>query len=163
MQLARCLANLGKKVVVADFDFDAPGIPSVFNTRLEEGSEGFCELITEFIDVRPHNELEYRRFQSRVKDCLVNVDGDFKTGGLLKFLPSGHLSNQYFAQISGAKWLQWMSSDELLGSCVSFIGHALKPVLEEMNIDYLFIDSAAGIDFYGTLARSVATRLVALS
>lgn len=50
-QLARCLAALGKNVVIADFDFDAPSIPGMFKRRSGDNyypcvKGGFYELAT---------------------------------------------------------------------------------------------------------------------
>ena len=44
-QIARLLAALGKRVVVADFDFDAPGIPAAFGMNMQDVKCGLFELV----------------------------------------------------------------------------------------------------------------------
>jgi hypothetical protein len=79
VQLARCLAALGKKVVVVDFDFDAPGVPGSFKnphdtgthlnfyTKVVENGGGLFELVADYIDKSVDETGE--DFATFMKDC----------------------------------------------------------------------------------------------
>src|SRR4051812_25115592 len=48
--IARYLAGLGRRVVILDFDFDAPGIPALFGLNaFQECKAGFLDLFLENI------------------------------------------------------------------------------------------------------------------
>ena len=160
-QIARCLAALGKKVVIADFDFDAPGILAVFKKNFANINGGIYDLVN---DYKNCDQMTTDRFEN-FKECLNNylIDVDIKLNGnrqdngngFIKLLPSGCVNNAYWDNISDIEWLQILSSNGD-GSFVSFVIKVLKPALEEMGIDYLIIDSRAGITYYGTIAHCVA-------
>jgi len=59
-QMARILCAMGKKVVVADFDFDAPGILPVFGLENRRELPGTVDLI-EGAKSAVHKEIEYLR------------------------------------------------------------------------------------------------------
>ena len=47
--VARYLAGLGKKVVLVDFDFDAPGVPAIFGLNaFKDIRGGILDLVLEF-------------------------------------------------------------------------------------------------------------------
>ncbi|MCL2304525.1 MAG: AAA family ATPase [Planctomycetaceae bacterium] len=172
-QIARCLAALGKKVVIADFDFDAPGTPAAFKKSFKDIKGGIYDLINgivdgpdafeSFTDCDPTDTCRFEEFKKRLNDYLIDVEiklnGNRQSRGegegFIKLLPSGYVNPAYWNNISDISWLQILSSKGK-GSFIDFVIDALKPALKEMGIDYLIIDSRAGITYYGTIAHSVA-------
>jgi MinD-like ATPase involved in chromosome partitioning or flagellar assembly len=163
-QIARSLAALGKKVVVADFDFDAPGVPAVFGQKLKDARGGLLELVMKFENInKPTDE-----FNERLADYLCEVPIQLNRGGMgeIQILPSGRVcyeddedKNRYWDTISDIRWLELLSTPEhKQSSFVRFVLRVLKPALEERGFDYLLIDARAGITYYGTIARYVADR-----
>lgn len=158
-QIARLLAARGKKVVVADFDFDAPGVPAVFGMKFQDVREGgLFELFTDFSDCDDNDDA----FKKRLGSCLIDVKnikliGDDKNGSI-SILPSGCVNNKYWEGISSPKWIDSISSTEQRSnSFLRFVMKKLKPALETM-FDYLLIDSRAGVTYYGSIGQYVATR-----
>jgi MinD-like ATPase involved in chromosome partitioning or flagellar assembly len=174
-QVARILAARGKKVVVLDFDMDAPGIPGAFSSgnndndyyaQLDEseGSAetsdtalkgGFYELVTKRPDINSSDTLN---------KYLINVDIGKLDGedndGWIKILPTGMLSDRYWQHVSAPRWMRRMGIIGRIRSLGGFIRDKLKPALEKNNVDYLLIDSRAGITHYGSIARGVSDKQI---
>jgi len=179
-QVARLLAALGKKVVVAAFDFDAPGVLGAFDRNIvdvecavdpmnREGATkdiGLFELFNKFKNFnRPSKNVEVF-----LNDCMISVDElkfkgtNSKNNGKIKILKSGHVNKNYWNNISGIEWLESLSRPmKEITSASSFLRftlRVLKPALESMGIDYLLIDTRAGVTYYGSIGRYVADRQV---
>lgn len=162
-QIARLLAALGKKVVIADFDFDAPGISAVFGKSIEdiENKEGLFELYTKSIN----NSISDKKFKGYLKKCMINVEIKLKGArntGSIQILRSGCIKKNnrdynYWNEISKPMWLTKLSaSKQTPDSFLRFVLKKLKPTLESMKIHYLLIDARSGITYYGNIAQYVA-------
>ena len=165
-QVARLLAALGKKVVVADFDFDAPGIPAVFGKRFADVKEGgLFELVTKFKEgVSKESDEKYIDFKKCLSDCLLDVkieltgDNSAKQG-CIQILPSGCINENYWNKIADPEWSGLLAKSGLRpNSFRHLVKQALIPALTEMQFDYLLIDTRAGITYYGSIARQVSDR-----
>jgi len=156
-QIARLLAALGKRVVVADFDFDAPGIPAVFGMRFQDIDGGLFELYTKF---QNSSDDEFKvNLDKYLKDVDIKLrgEGNNKTG-CIKILPSGCITKKYWNSISDPAWMDSLSSSpHKQDSFLRFVMKKLQPTLEPM-FDYLLIDARAGITYYGTIGQYIATR-----
>ena len=155
-QIARCLAALGKKVVIADFDFDAPGIPAVFGKEIGSVSGGLFELVRKFHDV---SNADKTNFEKQLKSFLINIEiklrGE-KNSGEIHILPSGRVNGPYWSNISSIKWMEIIASNERKSSFVYLVKELLQPTLKKMGIEYLLIDARAGINYYSSIARHVS-------
>jgi len=104
-QFARILSALGQKVAVADFDFDAPGIPVQFGKNMEDIECGLLELAGEFF-VRDDDD----EFRKKLEDDLENKwlqnvgfslkGNDIKNPGSISILPCGKIDRDYWESIS---------------------------------------------------------------
>jgi cellulose biosynthesis protein BcsQ len=159
VQIARLLAALGKKVVVADFDFDAPGIPAVFNKGFKDiESGGIFELFTAF----KRDSGPTKAFEDSLDKYLVKIDIELKGNraekeGSIQILPSGRISDEYWNEISKTSWLEALSAPKQKpSSFLRFVLKTLKPSLEAKGIDYFLIDARAGVTYYGNIGQYVA-------
>lgn len=180
-QIARCLAALGKSVVVADFDFEAPGVPASFDKSIEDVEGGIFELFNIYkndIKIFGKNLIKSEKFNNRFIECLKEHFKekkyllDIKTGlkgsnntGKIRILPSGRLSNIYWNKIVNPEWLNSLKLDKKRRNSFSyFISNILIPTLakeiDEKETDYLLVDSRTGITYYGSIAREIANRHV---
>lgn len=161
-QIANILFALKKKVVVVDFDFDAPGLPAVFGKKIYDIKGGILELVTNYKNVSKSNEKQYEKLKKCLSDYLVDIveneEDDCNGKYFIKILASGCVNDNYWEKISDPEWLELLVRPEQRpSSFISFIKDILKPILVELlNPDYLLIDARAGITHYGSIGRDVA-------
>ena len=172
-QIARILAALGKKVLVADFDFDAPGIPSAFNVDMSAVEKGICDLCKEFIELESNEESGFKQnlaklFQEETNEYLLNIsaisDAGYGKNGIIQILPSGNINEEYWNYLSNRDWMDFCMRprEESRKSFLGFFCDFLQPILADLNYDYLLIDSRAGITQYGKVARHISERLAVI-
>jgi len=168
LQMARCLAALGKNVVAVDFDFDAPGLPLLFNFDISTVKGGIVELVDKFNNTR---ESDIKGFTELIdclnNDYLISIDKEEyikKNGGKLRILPSGKVGTGYFDRIASTEWYgKLVSEDEEKDSFISFVNNALRPALEKIGVEYLLIDARSGISCYSSIAQYICTHQVILT
>ncbi|MDR0863833.1 MAG: AAA family ATPase [Candidatus Symbiothrix sp.] len=159
VQIARCLAALGKKVVVADFDFDAPGVPVAFEKKInsedpEKG--GLVELIREFCNGNAQNKEEFKTRLSFFLDTVeIEMNGK-NNDGRIQILSSGYVNGAYWREILSSEWVKKIATVGAGSSFVSLVKDLLQPALIELGINYLLIDARAGINHYSNVARHVS-------
>jgi len=179
IQIARLLAAMGKKVMVADLDFDAPGIPVAFgkNNRTDIG-EGLINL---FFKYKPASiYIEGMDDVKSVQDDIQSITANLKlnislTGesntGCVDILPCGRVDIDYWSKLSDPTWIGlYYENDEsqegkkrFKGSFLkSFFDSILIPALSSkpLNYDYLLLDSRSGITHYGAIGESISDREV---
>jgi MinD-like ATPase involved in chromosome partitioning or flagellar assembly len=183
VQLARCLAALGKKVVIADFDFDAPSIPGAFHkadpsipddymTPYLEIKSGLFELFWEYAGNKPRFDKEknretemYAEFKDTLfEECFRPVDIGLNGGsGYIKIFPGGQVKNKdYWKNTTSSTWIDAVNSNVRGKSLEVFLKEAVEPTLRAEGVDYLLIDTRAGITYYGDVVRRFAPRQVML-
>lgn len=175
-QIARCLAALGKQVVVADFDFEAPGIPANFDKSIHDVKGGLFESFNEYKkDIEKYGKefIKTDEYLEKFKELLNKYFMDIKLGltgnddsktGNIRILPSGRLTNEYWSEIVSTEWLESLALDESREDSFSyFILNIIKHVLEKDGVDYLLVDARTGITYYGSIAQEIAERHVIVS
>jgi MinD-like ATPase involved in chromosome partitioning or flagellar assembly len=171
-QVARILAALGKKVIVADFDFDAPGIPSAFNVDISDITGGICDLCKDFVEKKSAEEPEFKQhlaelLQGEESDYLKKVhavsDAGYGKNGIIRILPSGHINRAYWENLSKRDWMDFcIRPRDKDKSLLRFFCDFLQPILVDLGYDYLLIDSRAGITQYSKVARHISERLAVI-
>ena len=176
MQIARCLAGLGKRVIVVDFDFDAPGIPGIFQKNskevgLEGEKEGYYDnikggiydLIIEFMIHK--DKSNQNEFLKRLENYLIPIeeegmikDDAGKVKGSIRILASGKINPTYLIDVSSVEWMHLVTAANKEDSLLTFLEDSLFPALNQIKEkpDYLLFDSRAGITHYGGILQNVA-------
>ena len=146
---ARYLASLGKGVVAVDLDFEAPDLHyklghAVYRgSRVEGGAVPY--LVATARDAASPPSLE---------EHMIAVPVPSRTGGWLRLMPAGPAPDRAY----------WAALKQL-GELVRFddpSGQGLMPLLDlharirdELNPDYLLIDTRTGVTKLGGLATTV--------
>lgn len=140
------LATNGKRVLVIDWDLEAPGMHRYFHAFLEDkelaDSPG---LIDYFVDFATDARIACRRSDSSWQDRYLDLLGYVRTleapfGEVsIDFVPAGKQSAAYAVRVNTFDWQEFYSK---LGGGVLL--EALKAHLRQ-QYDYILIDSRTGI------------------
>ncbi|GAB2919808.1 FxSxx-COOH system tetratricopeptide repeat protein [Streptomyces heilongjiangensis] len=158
------LASAGNRVLVVDWDLDAPGLDRFLHPFLSERqlreTPGVLELVsrsTHFMvsaqsgagesahqgDPGPAYPAVVDLGASdgiTLNSCIIQVDWDFPEGGHLYYLPAGTKNQGYLAAFSQFDWKHFME-----GPLATRFLDGLKREFME-NFDYVLIDSRTGLN-----------------
>lgn len=145
--VAWILAANGRRVLVADWDLESPGLHRFFKPFLEEQSvreaAGIIDLVREYElaaqGTEPEDRAALTAQLARVEQYAISLDWEhFKEGGSLDFLSPGKQNPDYAAALSAMEWDMFYES--LNG------GEFLDALRADMKrkYDYVLIDSRTG-------------------
>jgi FxsC-like protein len=145
--VAWILAANGHRVLVADWDLEAPGLDRFFLPFLGEqevqDGPGIIDLIRDYeraaLKTDPANREGLISEFSRVQRYAFSLNWEFPDYGCLDFLSAGKQNRDYVATLSA---LDWDSFYESLNG-----GEFLDALRADMkrNYDYVLIDSRTGL------------------
>ncbi|MCX4511462.1 FxSxx-COOH system tetratricopeptide repeat protein [Streptomyces sp. NBC_01619] len=146
------LAGNGLRVLMVDWDLEAPGLHRYFHPLLtdpELGSTGgVIDLIRDYAiradepgpgAAGSRDRAQWFRDRCDVDRCIVGIREDFPDGGKLDFLPAGLQDDGYSAAVSTFDWDHFYT--RLRGA--AFLA-ALRDELRG-RYDYVLIDSRTGL------------------
>ncbi|KMW59676.1 putative ATP/GTP-binding protein [Candidatus Rhodobacter oscarellae] len=133
------LALEGFKVLLLDWDLEAPGLEAFFQGKKQCQLEGSVEVTPGIID------LLTARSEARTLDwrsCRLSVK--FR-GSELDFISAGQRSREYSTRVQNVDWTAMFEEHD--------IGNYLENLREEMKLEYDFIliDSRTGITDIGDI------------
>ncbi|GAA3523752.1 FxSxx-COOH system tetratricopeptide repeat protein [Streptomyces osmaniensis] len=153
------LASGGKRVLVVDWDLDAPGLDRFLHPFLDRDrlrtAQGIIDLFLHFNQtVReqrkapdPHTqdewetaEAEWVATQAHFNHCVIPIDWEFPGGGRLDYVSPGTQNKEYLSAYSQFDWMHFL--DHTWHGPV-FV-EALRRELTQ-NYDYVLIDSRTGL------------------
>lgn len=148
--IAWILASNRKRVLVIDWDLEAPGLHRYFRPFLVdkdlESTEGLIDFVTQFAfemmsplkEGEPLPEDWYFE-HADILQYAVSLEWQFPEGGAIDFVPSGKQGPSYSLRFSS---FDWQNFYERLGGGV-FIETAKRRMRAEY--DYILIDSRTGV------------------
>ncbi|CAN2040429.1 hypothetical protein GMMP15_1730004 [Candidatus Magnetomoraceae bacterium gMMP-15] len=147
--IAWILASSGKRVLVIDWDLEAPGLHRYFSPFLKDknliNTEGLIEFLTNFIDeaMTPVDQTDedpnwYKPF-ANILHYAVSLNYDFPENGFIDFVPAGRQRSSYSNRVN---LFDWQSFYDTFGGG-TFLEAAKKKMRAEY--DYILIDSRTGI------------------
>jgi MinD-like ATPase involved in chromosome partitioning or flagellar assembly/tetratricopeptide (TPR) repeat protein len=138
MALANVAARLvkqGRRVVMIDFDLEAPGLDS-FQEFSIKGAPGVVEYISDFLRQKADPPIE-----EYVHRCNIEV----KPPGELWLMPSGRKDEAYTERLHLMDWSFLYKS----GIAQPFIENWKKAIERAYRPDFVFIDSRTGLTDVG--------------
>jgi cellulose biosynthesis protein BcsQ len=144
------LAGRGRKVLVVDFDLEAPGLNTYELLRSEKPHPGIVEYVTEFRRTR-HSPL--------VTDFIYEARPVGKKGGRLWVMPAGRGDPEYGLMLNNLNW-QTLYKDE---EGFLLFEDTRSQWEAELHPDYVLIDARTGhTDIEGICTRHLADAVVVL-
>jgi hypothetical protein len=146
------------KVAVIDFDLEAPGLHYKFST-----SEGAAPLpvkvgVVDYL----HNIVNDGQVLGSIRNFIISVDVPGASRPYIDLMPAGAvLSKEYWLKLSGINWHDLFYSPGASG--VQIFVDLKNRIEDELNPDFLLIDSRTGITEMGGVATTLlADKIVCL-
>jgi predicted acylesterase/phospholipase RssA len=147
--VAWILASNGKKVLVIDWDLEAPGLHRYFHPFLIDkdvsASDGVIDFLISFaleaVSPASGDQNDGRRFAERadLSRYAVALTHEFPKPGRLDFVPAGRQGPAYAARFNTFDWQGFY--DRLHGG--AFLEEAKRQM--RLEYDYILIDSRTGV------------------
>jgi tetratricopeptide (TPR) repeat protein/cellulose biosynthesis protein BcsQ len=147
--VAWILASNGKKVLVVDWDLEAPGLHRYFYPFLLDkdltSSEGLVDFVIDFAieaatpDQGDKPDKDWYKTHTNMLRYAVSLDWQFPGSGTLDLIPAGRQGPSYAEHVNSFNWQNFY---ERLGG-----GAFLEAVKDNMRAeyDYILIDSRTGV------------------
>jgi cellulose biosynthesis protein BcsQ len=139
--VAWILATNGKRVLVMDWDLEAPGLHRYFAPFLRDpelnSTPGVIDLVREFERMSPHLSDGLRTY-ARVDRHAHSLECSFPDGGFIEFVSSGRRTPEYSENVNTYDWRGFYENR----NGKAFL-HALREDMQA-GYDYALIDSRTG-------------------
>ncbi|MEO3975026.1 FxSxx-COOH system tetratricopeptide repeat protein [Streptomyces sp. CAU 1734] len=156
------LASAGKRILVVDWDLDAPGLDRFLHPFLDRDklatTPGVLDLVSRFnqslLEQLRLAEVQYPATwggertavddawvaeRARFNHCVIPVVWEFPQNGRLDFLPAGTKNKGYLSAFSQFDWKPFMEGPR----ATQFIEAVKREFVQ--NYDYVLIDSRTGL------------------
>jgi tetratricopeptide (TPR) repeat protein/MinD-like ATPase involved in chromosome partitioning or flagellar assembly len=131
VNVASRLSQAGKKVVILDFDLEAPGIDAFPAFSAQEPRKGIVEYINHFSKTGSVAPIEDFVYSARLGDAA----------GEVRFMPAGRKDRQYQSDLSRLDWKMFYKQKKGF----LFIENLKASIKEKFDPDYVLIDSRTGL------------------
>jgi MinD-like ATPase involved in chromosome partitioning or flagellar assembly len=152
--VAMYLAQIGKRVLVVDFDLEAPGIDTLALSTNASRRDTDAPGIVEFV----HDYLKGESVPD-VREYVYEAEGAGRDGGRLWVMPAGRVDDSYGLRLSKINWVDLYERQD---GYVLF--EDMKAQWEQsFQPDYVLIDSRTGMtDVGGICTRQLPDAVVLL-
>ncbi|WP_322762248.1 KGGVGR-motif variant AAA ATPase [Frankia sp. Cr2] len=145
--IAWILASNGCRVLVVDWDLEAPGLHRYFHPFLVDpelaGSTGVMDMVWDYalatLDTHGDQTAGWHEPYADVLNHTVSLRWDFERGGVLSLLPAGRQDDAYGAKVNSFDWADFY--DKRGGG--AFVEAMKKSMAAQF--DYVLIDSRTGL------------------
>ncbi len=135
-----------KKILLIDWDLDAPGIHYYFGKK-EFNHDGLIELFQSYVKQR----TSFATFNpENLSISVENYIGNLVSvsEGKIDLMTGGNYAHNYNANVNSFNWLQFYN--ELDGKIFVEI---LKDKINQLNYDFVFVDSRTGVSDYSGICN----------
>ncbi len=149
MNVAATLAKRGQKVLVVDFDLEAPGLTTFDVCASARGRKGLVEFINDYREARV---IPVASEYIHPCEIAISDEADGPSTGSLSIMPAGNVSDPQYPRIFSQ--LDWRSLYDRENGLLLF--EDLKGQWEDLDFDYVLIDSRTGhTDISGICTRQL--------
>jgi hypothetical protein len=140
------LSQRGRKVLVIDFDLEAPGIPSFKQFSASESCIGIVDYVSQYIETSVAPD---------VRDFIVEAQLDTHTGAVpIWVFPAGRRDQHYGMKLSS---IDWQDLYQTRSGYLLFEDLRQQIADDDRGFDYVLIDSRTGhTDVGGICTRQLA-------
>ncbi len=155
---ARYLARLEFNVVALDFDLEAPGLHYKFSGASDGKPLAVKAGVVDYL----HGFVAYGSLPATLKDFTVDVTVPGVVKPLVQLIPAGcGPSTEYWSKLSRINWHDLFYSKDAKG--VRLFLDLKNRIAEELDPDFLLVDSRTGITEMGGVATTLlAEKVIAL-
>jgi len=146
--IAKRLAEFGKKVCIIDFDLDAPGLQHKFKDNI--GSNGINQGIVDYINYfNCHNSTP-----KSLTDYITPIIFKSQKYKDIDFIAAGNVySDKYWKTLFSIDWVNMFYKKDSQG--VALFVDLKERIKKELKPDYLLIDSRTGISEISGITMSL--------
>jgi len=150
VNVAAQLAKMGRKVLLVDFDLEAPGLETFDHLRPPKPHPGLVEYVTEYRSTWRAPD---------VRDYIYSAGSVGKKGGQLWVMPAGRRDATYQSALAKIDWIR-LYRDE---AGFLLLEDTKAQWEQEYKPDYVLIDSRTGhTDVEGICTRQLPNAVVVL-
>jgi len=156
--LAAYLCHLkGKKILLMEWDLEAPGLHYYFGKHrmnlyegLEIPTKGLIELLQEYVEIVSDGITQEEKEQiSKIDESnILKLIKSEENEGCIDLVPAGIYDKDYNRKVNAFNWDSFYNN---LGGA-DYI-EELKTCLHSLDYDYVFIDSRTGISDYSGICN----------
>ena len=148
--VARYLAQFGQKVVVLDFDLEAPGLHYKFNLDRFKSSIQIKRGVVDYIDAL----VNEGKAPKSLKKYLVPIPVSSAAEGTIQLMAAGAApSADYWRKLSGLNWHDLLYAQGAQG--IPLFLELKEIIKDELKADFLLIDARTGITELGGIATAI--------
>lgn len=142
--------HLKKKVLLWDWDFEAPGLHFYFGKKDEDiTTPGTLEFFEEYCrKMRSSDEIGLDALEYMPHNNILNL-AESQRGGKIDLIPAGVYSNRFSQRANDFSWFQFYN----ILDGVTYIQELKRRLKEESEYDFIFIDSRTGISDYSGICN----------
>ena len=147
--VAALLVQRGHRVVLLDFDLEAPGLDTFEEFRHAKGQPGIVEYVAEF---------QRRQVAPEIKPFVHAIKLPEYLRGKLWIMPAGRKDKAYNQLLARTHWAELFND----GLGAPFIENWKLSIEQEFNPDYVLIDSRTGLTEVGGVCTTAFPDLVVM-
>ncbi len=131
-----------RKVLLLDWDLEAPGLDTFFNINRKKIKAGLIELLYDYIKLIKNNE------EAEIKDLPFFKEKHFIKKGNIHLIAAGNYNENYKEKINDFNWNEFYNYKS-----GNYYIEFLKKELNKLDYDYVFIDSRTGVTDYSGICN----------
>lgn len=158
VNVAVLMAKQNKKVLLIDWDLEAPGLHAFFLEKISTGETGLVDFIADIITFSKGNDEfedhQWHDYFEREVDKHIHKDIKVSSEINIDIIKAGKFDNDYTHRLNNIDWLGFYQRSPYF---FSYFSQYL-----ESHYDYIFIDSRTGLSDTGGICTMLMPQILVL-